>query len=86
MLIQHGVQPRFGVSILGTTIFLLISVLLRHVIEYHVMEQGVVEACHWFQCGHQFSPDDDISVSFVLFCFCSILQDLSDHDSFSIIS
>ena len=36
-----------------------------------------MEACHWFQCGHQFSPDDDISVSFVLLFVCIILQDLT---------
>ena len=36
---------------------------LRHVVEYHVMEQGAVETCHWSHCGHQFSRDDDIGVS-----------------------
>lgn len=36
---------------------------LRHCLEYHVMEQGTVEACHWADCGHQFSAADDISVS-----------------------
>ena len=36
---------------------------LRYCLEYHVMEQGTVEACHWADCGHQFSADDDISVS-----------------------
>ena len=36
---------------------------LRLVVEYHVMEQGAVEACHWSHCGHQFSRDDDIGVS-----------------------
>ncbi|KAL9957619.1 hypothetical protein ACROYT_G034539 [Oculina patagonica] len=36
--------------------------LKNHIREYHVMEQGTVEACHWADCGHQFSADDDISV------------------------
>ena len=36
---------------------------LRLVVEYHVMEQGAVETCHWSLCGHQFSRDDDIGVS-----------------------
>lgn len=35
----------------------------RDYLDYHVMEQGTVEACHWADCGHQFSADDDISVS-----------------------
>lgn len=34
----------------------------RHHLDYHVMEQGTVEACHWANCGHKFSADDDISV------------------------
>ena len=36
---------------------------LRRVVEYHVMEQGAVETCHWSHCGHQFCRDDDIGVS-----------------------
>lgn len=38
------------------------SHLRDHLKEYHVIEQGTVGACHWFQCGHHFSAEDDISV------------------------
>jgi len=41
--------------------FGIVSHLKNHIQEYHVMEQGTVEACHWTQCGHQFSTDDDIA-------------------------
>lgn len=42
--------------------FGIASHLRDHIKEYHVIEQGTVGACHWFQCGHQFSAEDDISV------------------------
>lgn len=41
----------------------MITITIYYYLDYHVMEQGTVESCHWANCGHQFSANDDISVS-----------------------